>query len=121
MDNISMADKIYRDAMQRGSDQLAQAIHWARKGYNPGTSEAPLKLPPDWSDRERRIIEVRERAAPRPSNERIREMMERGLEAGQIARELKVNVQKITWAMKAIKLERRRDDFDQRINQSLWG
>ena len=121
MDSISMADAQFRKEMERASNQLVQAIHWARKGYNPATPTEPMKLPPDWSSREQRAIEIRERAAPRPSNERIREMMERGMRPGQIARDLKMSAQKVTWVMKAIKLQRRRDDLDEHINQSLWG
>jgi hypothetical protein len=48
-------------------------------------------------------------------------MMERGMEAKDIAREMKANVRKISWMMKAIKLQHRRDDFEERIHQSLWG
>jgi hypothetical protein len=121
MDYISAADMEYRTAMERGSQQLLQAIKWARKGYNPATSQNALKLPPDWSQREQRVIEIKKRAKPRPCNDRVREMMERGMEAKDIAREMKANVRKISWIMKAIKLQRRRDDFDERIHQSLWG
>jgi DNA-binding NarL/FixJ family response regulator len=119
MDSISMADAQFRKEMERASDQLVRAIHWARKGYNPATPTEPMKLPPDWSSREQRVIEMKERAVPRPSNERIREMMERGMKPGEIARELKMSAQKVTWVMKAIKLQRRRDDFEERLNQQL--
>lgn len=111
MDSVSIADLHYRNTMERGSRHLSEAISWARKGYNPGTSTDAFKLPPDWSNREQRIAQVKERASPRPCNERVREMMERNLKAGQIARELKINVQKVTWMMQAIKLQRRREDF----------
>lgn len=124
MDSITSSDLTYRDAMTRGSHELLQAIIWARKGYNPATREEPVKLPPDWSSRNafaEVAAEKRERAAPRPSNERIREMMARGLKAGQIARELKMNHQKVVWAMKAIKLERRSDRQMEMIRTGLWG
>lgn len=120
MDEIDSHDMKYRKEMESGSQRLLKAIHWARKGYNPATSKEPLKLPPDWSDRQQRVIEIKKRAAPRPSNERIREMMERGLKASDIARELKVNRQKIVWAMKAIKLERRPDRQMEMIRTGLW-
>ena len=124
MDSITSSDLAHRDAMAKGSHELLQAIVWARKGYNPATREEPIKLPPDWSGRNafnEAAAEKKERAAPRPSNERIREMMERGLKAGQIARELKINHQKIVWAMKAIKLERRSDRQMEMIRTGLWG
>lgn len=112
MDSVSIADLHHRNTMERGSRQLAEAISLARKGLTPpATSTDAFKLPPDWSNREQRIAQVKERASPRPCNERVREMMERNLKAGQIARELKINVQKVTWMMQAIKLQRRREDF----------
>lgn len=124
MDEINSRDALYRKEMEQGSYNLLKAIEWARKGYNPATSEEPLKLPPDWSARNafnEAAAEKKERATPRPSNERIREMMERGLKAGQIARELKMNHQKVVWAMKAIKLERRPDRQMEMIRTGLWG
>lgn len=124
MDSITSFDLSYREAMTKGSHELLQAINWARKGYNPATREEPLNLPPDWSARNafnEAAAEKKERAAPRPSNERIREMMERGLTPGQIARELKMNHQKVVWAMKAIKLERRPDRQMEMIRKGLWG
>ena len=124
MDSITSSDLAHSDEMAKGSHELLQAIIWARKGYNPATREEPIKLPPYWSGRNafnEAAAEKKERAAPRPSNERIREMMERGLKAGQIARELKINHQKIVWAMKAIKLERRSDRQMEMIRTGLWG
>jgi hypothetical protein len=120
-DHINESDRRYREAMSMGSQNLLEAIHWARKGYNPGTSEEPLKLPPDWSDRQRRAEEGQLRAGPRPSNDEVREMMEREMTAGQISRQLQINVQKITWIMKAIKLELRPDRQANMIRSGLWG
>lgn len=124
MDSITSSDLTYRDAMAKGSHELLQAIIWARKGYNPATREEPLKLPPDWS--KRTVFgdaEAKENRQPttRPSNERIREMMERGLTAKQIAKELKTNHQKIVWIMKSIRLERRSDRQMEMIRTGLWG
>lgn len=124
MDSITSLDLTYRDAMTKGSQQLLQAITWARRGYNPGTREEPIKLPPDWSNRTP-IVDAESkgnrRNSPRASNERIREMMERGLPPKQIARELKMSQQKVVWAMKAIKLERRSDRQMDMIRTGLWG
>lgn len=124
MDEINSRDRLYRKEMEQGSHELLQAILWARKGYNPATREEPIKLPPDWSNRNVfNDAEAKEsrRDTPRPSNERIREMMERGLTAKQIATELKTNHQKIVWAMKAIRLERRSDRQMEMIRTGLWG
>lgn len=124
MDSITSSDLTYRDAMTRGSHELLQAILWARKGYNPATRQEALKLPPDWSKRSAHVDSAVQKAlngVRRPSNERIREMMERGLKPGQIARELKMNHQKVVWAMKAIKLERRSDRQMEMIRTGLWG
>jgi DNA-binding NarL/FixJ family response regulator len=123
MDFLTAQDMEHRAAMERGSQELLEAINWARKGYNPGTREKPLKLPPDWSDRRSPNYEAMRGNRPekRPSNERIREMMERGLSPKEIASELKTSHQKIVAISKTIKLERRRDDFEERIHQQLWG
>lgn len=123
MDFVTAQDMAHRAAMERGSQQLLEAIHWARKGYNPATRQEPIKLPPDWSDRRAPDYESMRGNRPekRPSNARIREMMERGLAPKQIARELKTSHQRVVAIMKTIKLQRRRDDFEERLNQSLWG
>ena len=122
MDYVVIADREYREAMQRGSDELLAAINWARKGYNPATRTEPIKLPPDWSNRNATAeVEPKERAPRRASNERIREMMERNMKAGEIARELKMNHQKVVWAMKSIRLERRSDRQMEMIRKGLWG
>jgi DNA-binding NarL/FixJ family response regulator len=123
MDFVTAQDMEHRTAMERGSQELLEAIRWARKGFNPGTSEKPVKLPPDWSDRcAPDYASMRgNRPEKRPSNERIREMMERGLSPKEIASELKTSHQKIVAISKTIKLERRRDDFEERIHQQLWG
>lgn len=124
MDEINSRDRLYRKEMEQGSHELLQAILWAREGYNPATREEPIKLPPDWSKRnvfaDAQDKESR-RDIPRPSNERIREMMERGLTAKQIAKELKTNHQKIVWIMKSIRLERRSDRQMEMIRTGLWG
>ena len=123
MDFITAQDMEFRSAMERGSQELLDAIKWARKGFNPGTSEKPVKLPPDWSDRRSPDYEAIKgnRPAKRPSNERVREMMERGLSPKEIANELKTSHQKIVAISKTIKLQRRRNDFEERLNQQLWG
>lgn len=124
MDSITSSDLTYRDAMTRGSHELLQAIIWARKGYNPGTRTEPVKLPPDWSNRTMIDLEAQQekrRESRRPANNRIREMMERGLSPKQIAKELKTSHQRVVWAMKAIKLERRSDRQMEMIRTGLWG
>lgn len=124
MDSITSSDLTYRDAMAKGSHELLQAIIWARKGYNPATREEPLKLPPDWSKRTMIDLEAQEekrRESRRPANDRIREMMERGLSPKQIAKELKTNHQEIVWIMKSIRLERRSDRQMEMIRTGLWG
>jgi hypothetical protein len=119
MDFVTAQDMDHRAAMERGSKELLDAITWARKGFNPGTSAKPLKLPPDGTNR--RSLEVKALDEKRPSNEIVREMIERGLKPKEIARELKISVQKAVVIAKTIKLQRRRDDFEERINQRLWG
>lgn len=123
MDRLVELDRLYRKSMQQGSAELLEAIKWARKGYNPGTREEPVKLPPDWSKRVAPDYESKKEDRPvkRPSNDRVREMMERGMKAGEIARELKMSHQKVVWAMKAIKLQRRPDRQLEMIRTGLWG
>lgn len=122
MDDINIQDMKYRKEMQEGSRNLLMAILWARKGYNPGTSEEPMKLPPDYTSKVAPDYASKpKRPRSVPSTDSIREMMERGMGANEIAAALKQSRQKVVASMKAIKLERRRDDFDKRINQQLWG
>lgn len=123
MDFVTAQDMEHRTAMEMGSQELLEAIRWARKGFNPGTSKKPVKLPPDWSDRRSPDYEAMKgnRPVKRPSNERVREMIERGLSPKEITRELKTSHQKIVAISKTIKLERRRDDFEERLNRQLWG
>jgi len=120
-DSVAQSDRLYRQSMQEGSHKLLEAIHWARKGYNPGTSEEAVRLPPDWANRKQIVIDHKEPAVRRPSNERIREMMERGLTAVEIAKEMKCSRQKIVAIMKAIKLELRPDRQMEMIRTGLWG
>lgn len=122
MDEINSRDALYRKEMEQGSYNLLKAIEWARKGYNPATSEKAFKLPPDYT--ERSALKCDEKLqAPRamPSVERIREMMERGMKASEIASVLKQSRQKVEAIMRKIKLERRREDFGRRYEQDLWG
>lgn len=122
MDSITSSDLDHRSKMTKGSDELLEAINWARKGYNPGTREEPVKLPPDWSNRNVITeVEPKDRAPRRASNEHIREMMERGLKPSEIARELKMNQQKVVWVMKSIRLQRRSDRQTEMIRKGLWG
>jgi DNA-binding NarL/FixJ family response regulator len=120
-DYVNAADRAHREEMARASSRLLEAINWARKGYNPGTSHDAIKLPPDWTGREIRSAEYKERAAPRPSNERVREMLKQGLSPGEIARELKVSHQRVVWMIKAIKTERKSDRQMEMIRSNLWG
>ena len=121
MDSITSSDLTYRDAMTKGSQQLLQAITWARKGYNPGTREEPLKLPPDWTDKCAPPPTGKRRSETVPCSEQIREMMQRDMTAGEIASVLNHSHQTVTAIMKAIKLQRRRSDFEERLHQKLWG
>lgn len=122
MDYLVLADRTHREAMQRASEQLLQAIKWARKGYNPSTRQEPLKLPPDWTNKVAPDYSAKPKY-PRsvPCSERVREMMEEGMEASEIAAVLKQSRQKVVIAMKTAKLQRRSEDFQKRINQKLWG
>jgi hypothetical protein len=122
MDEINSQDMKYRKEMEGGSRNLLMAILWARKGYNPATREEPLKLPPDYTERVAPKYDERPKL-PRamPSPDRIREMMERGMNANEIASAMKQSRQKVHAVMQKIKLERRRDCFDERYKQDLWG
>ena len=122
MDEINSRDALYRKEMEQGSYNLLKAIEWARKGYNPATSEKAFKLPPDYTERSAPKCDEKLQA-PRamPSVERIREMMERGMKASEIASVLKQSRQKVEAIMRKIKLERRREDFGRRYEQDLWG
>lgn len=122
MDYLVLADRTHREAMQRGSEQLLQAIKWARKGYNPSTRQEPLKLPPDWTNKVAPDYASKpKRARSVPCSERVREMMEQGMDASEIAAELKQSRQKVVIAMKTVKARQRSDDFEDRLNQKLWG
>jgi hypothetical protein len=122
-DSISESDRLNRQHMENGSKMLLDAILWARQGRNPGTREEPIRLPPDFTNKAAPdYASMRgNRPEKRPSNERIREMIERGLEAHQIATELKCSRQKVVAIMKAIKLQRRPDRRDEMIRTGLWG
>jgi hypothetical protein len=122
-DSIATLDREYRKQMVEGSNRLLQAILYARKGYNPGTRETPIKLPPDYTERRAPDYTAMKgnRPVKRPPNDRIREMMERGLTAQQIAAELKCSRQEIVAIMKTIKLERRSDRQMEMIRTGLWG
>lgn len=122
-DKLSTSDRLHRKQMEEGSRQLLHAISYALKGYNPGTREAPIKLPPDYTDKKSPDYESMKGRRPekRPSNDRIREMMERDMTAYQIAAELKCSHQKVTAIMRAIKLERRPDRKMEMIRSGLWG
>jgi DNA-binding CsgD family transcriptional regulator len=122
-DKLATLDREHRKHMEQGSRQLLEAILYAKRGYNPGTREAPLKLPPDYTEKRAPDYAAMKGNRPdkRPSNERIKEMMERGLTSQEIAAELKCSRQKITAIMKAIKLERRPDRQMEMIRTGLWG
>lgn len=122
MDYLVLADRTHREAMQRGSEQLLQAIKWARLGHNPVTRQEPLKLPPDWTNKVAPDYSAKPKY-PRsvPCSERVRELMDEGREVSEIAAVLKQSRQKVLIAMKTVKLQRRKDDFEERINQKLWG
>ncbi len=120
-DYLALSDQLHRKAMEEGSAKLLEAIVWARKGYNPGTREEPLKLPPDWTDKCAPPPTGKRRSETVPCSEQIREMMERDMTAGEIASVLNHSHQKVTAIMKAIKLQRRRSDFEERLHQKLWG
>lgn len=121
-DYLALSDQLHRKAMEDGSAKLLEAIVWARKGYNPGTREEPLKLPPDWTNKIAPDYSTK-RKWPRavPSTDKVRELMEEGLTANEIAAILKQSRQKVTAVMKSIKLMRHRDELDERINKALWG
>lgn len=122
-DAIATLDRVHRAHMEKGSRDLLEAILYARRGFNPGTSESPLKLPPDYTEKRSPDYAAMKgnRPVKRPPNDRIKEMMERGLGAVEIAKELKCSRQKITAIMKAIKLERRSDRQMEMIRKGLWG
>ena len=122
MDEINSRDTLYRKEMEQGSYNLLKAIEWARKGYNPATSEKAFRLPPDYSEREAPKYSDKPKT-PRamPSVKRIREMMERGMKASEIASVLKQSRQRVEAIMRKIKLERRSEDFGQRYQQDRWG
>lgn len=122
MDEINSRDMLYRKEMEQGSENLLRAIEWARKGYNPATREEPLKLPPDYTERSAPKYDEKPKV-PRamPSVKRIREMMERGMKASEIASVLKQSRQKVEAITRKIKLERRSEDFGERYKQDLWG
>lgn len=117
-----MQDMTYRNEMERGSAQLVQAIRWARLGHNPGTAKEPVKLPPDWTNKVAPDYASKPKY-PRsvPCSQRVQEMMDQGKNAGEIAAVLKQSRQKVVIAMKTAKLQQRKDDFEERINQQLWG
>jgi hypothetical protein len=48
-------------------------------------------------------------------------MMERDMTVGEIAKAVNHSHQKVGAIMKAIKLQRRRNDFEERLHQKLWG
>lgn len=122
-DAISILDQGYRDQMVYGSQQLLKAILHARKGYNPGTPDCPMKLPPDYTGRALPDYAARKgsRLSRRPSNEVVREMMERGMTSVEIAKELQCSRQMISAVMKAIQLQRRPDRQMEMIRKGLWG
>lgn len=122
MDSLSTQDMMYRQQMERGSARLAEAIKWARKGYNPATPDEPMKLPPDWTNKIAPDY-AKKAKHPRsaPSAARVREMMERGMQANEIASVLKQSRERVEGIMRKIKLERRREDFGQRYQQDRWG
>jgi hypothetical protein len=120
-DYLTISDQLHRKAMQDGSRKLLEAIRWARKGYNPGTAEEPMKLPPDWTNKCAPPPTGKRRSETVPCSEQIREMMERDMTVGEIAKAVNHSHQKVGAIMKAIKLQRRRNDFEERLHQKLWG
>lgn len=123
-DSIATLDRVHRAHMEKGSRDLLEAILYAKRGFNPGTSESPLKLPPDYTGKRSPgypSMKKGNRPIKRPPNDRIKEMMERGLGAVEIAKELKCSRQKVVAIMEIIKRERRSDRQMEMIRKGLWG
>lgn len=123
MDSLSFQDHQHREAMRKSSDQLRQAILDARNGVCPATPLFPKRLPKDYSNATGPKPDTREGwdRSRRPTNERVREMMERKKSAGEIAAALKISVQKASAIMQAIRKRREPSQLEVDLKAKLWG